>query len=235
MKNNYDTLATSYKKTDTKPDKQYSMLPTVVELADDLSGKIVLDIGCGSGFFANAFALSAKRVIGIDNSAEQIQMAKSGQPLNVDYRVADGLNSELPKADLVNAPFVLGYLESVEELKAFFASVYDCLSDGGRFITVIDTPSGSDLRKYGARKILHGSGEGVKLEIVLYNGDEEVCTLWATYHEPQTITQLLADVGFKEVAWHKPIVSQEGLEAMPDGFWDGYVNHCELGYVTALK
>lgn len=235
MKNNYDTLATAYKKTDTKPDKQYSMLPMVVELADDLSGKIVLDIGCGSGFFANAFSRLAAQVIGIDNSSEQIQMAKSDQPSNVDYRVADGLHSELPKADLVNAPFVLGYLESVKELKAFFANVYDCLSDGGRFISVIDTPSGSDLRKYGARKILHGSGEGVKLEIVLYNGDEEVCTLWATYHEPSVIADLLTQAGFKDIVWHTPVVSSEGLKNMPANFWDGYIENSELGYVSATK
>jgi SAM-dependent methyltransferase len=235
MTNDYNTLAASYKKSDEKPDKQYSMLPTVIGLAGDLTGKIVLDVGCGSGFFANIFAHSAERVIGIDNSSEQIQMARSHQPPNVDYLVSDGLRSELPRANLVNAPFVLGYLETMEELKKFFSNVYNCLSDGGRFIAIIDTSSGSDLRKYGARKKLHGTGEGAKLEITLYNQNEEICTLWATYHEPETVTQLLSEVGFKDIEWHKPIVSEKGFENMPEGFWDGYVDNCELGYVTADK
>lgn len=235
MENNYAALANVYKKTDTKPDKQYSMLPTVMELADELSGKVLLDIGCGSGFFTNAFARSARQVIGIDNSFEQIQMAKSDQPSNVDYRVADGLHSELPKADLVNAPFVLGYLESVEELKTFFANVYNCLGDGGRFIAIIDAPSGSDLRKFGAQKILHGSGEGAKLELILYKDEQPICTLWATHHEPNTITDLLAEVGFKEITWHKPVISREGMENMPTDFWNGYIENSELGYVTATK
>jgi len=52
--NDYSTLAHSYQKTDAKPDKKYSILPTVLMIAGDSSGKTVLDLGCGSGFFTHS-------------------------------------------------------------------------------------------------------------------------------------------------------------------------------------
>jgi predicted RNA methylase len=38
----------AYQQTDEKPDKLYSHLPTVLEIAGDLRGQTVLDLGCGS-------------------------------------------------------------------------------------------------------------------------------------------------------------------------------------------
>lgn len=50
--NPYDSLARDYEQTSEKPDKKYSTLPTVLQLAGDMEGKTVVDLGCGSGFFA---------------------------------------------------------------------------------------------------------------------------------------------------------------------------------------
>lgn len=235
MTNDYNVLADVYQNTDIKPDKKYSILPTVLMLAGDLSGKIVLDLGCGSGFFTRQFVVAANRVIGIDNSSEQIERAKQHPIPSIDYRLADILKEELPTADIICAPFVLGYCADVDELKNLFAKMYKSLTNGGRLVGVLDVPQGMDLKKYGATKILHGEKNGSKIEIILTDGITPICTLWATYFTTETVESLLVEVGFHNIEWHTPIVSEAGLSEMPRDFWDGYIAKCELGYFTAIK
>ncbi|MBP9747590.1 class I SAM-dependent methyltransferase [Patescibacteria group bacterium] len=98
MLNNYNQLAKEYSKTDLKPDKYLSILPTVLQAVGDLSGKTVLDLGCGSGFFSRAFAdAGAKDVLGIDSSLVQIDLAKQEPRLNVKYLVEDVFKTPLPR------------------------------------------------------------------------------------------------------------------------------------------
>lgn len=235
MPNDYNTLADSYTHTDVKPDKQFSILPTVLHIAGDVTGRTVLDLGCGSGFFTRAFGGSAKHVIGMDNAEKQIDIARQSSEQNVEYVLGDIMEDDLPSCDIVHAPFVLGYCSDVDQLRHLLRRAYAALTTGGRFVGVVDLPSGADLRKFGATKILHDEGDGAKIEIVLNDRGTPICTLWATYFAIDTIAAALYDVGFLDVTWHAPIISKEGLSAMPQGFWDGYVENSELGYVTATK
>lgn len=233
--NSYNALADVYQSTDIKPDKKYSILPTVIMLAGDLNKKTVLDLGCGSGFFTRHFAVTAGKVIGIDNSNEQIERAKQTPTRNTEYILADVFKDDLPTADVVSAPFILGYCADAVELKSFFTKVYRSLKSGGRFLGVIDVPMGEDSKKYGATKILHGEKDGSRIEIILSDGSTTICTLWATYFSASTIQSLLAQTGFQNITWHKPIVSGAGLKEMPHDYWNGYIERCELGYFTAAK
>lgn len=54
----------------------------VKEFCGDLSGKTLLDLFCGSGFFSLAFAKEAKRTVGIELSAEAIACAKENAAAN---------------------------------------------------------------------------------------------------------------------------------------------------------
>lgn len=233
--NDFDALVQSYQKTDVKPDKLYSMLPTVSQLTGDLSHKTVLDLGCGSGFFTRHLAKTAKRVIGLDNSLEQIALARKGQEENVSYLLADIIADDLPSNDLTVAPFVLGYMPNVEALGIFLKKVYSSLNEGGELVSLVDLPAGHDLSRFGAKKILHGQEEGSKLEIQLFNQGVHLCTLWGRHYSKDLITKMLEEAGFKNITWHKPIISEEGIKAMPEGFWNEYIDACELGYVKATK
>lgn len=103
MLNNYNQLAKEYSKTDLKPDKYLSILPTVLQAVGDLSGKTVLDLGCGSGFFSRAFAdAGAKDVLGIDSSLVQIDLAKQEPRLNVKYLVEDVFKTPLPRGGVLS-------------------------------------------------------------------------------------------------------------------------------------
>lgn len=58
------------------------LLNTVKEFCGDVSDKRVLDLYCGTGFFAIALASSAKEMIGVELSAEAIDDAKVNATLN---------------------------------------------------------------------------------------------------------------------------------------------------------
>lgn len=101
-----------------KPDKQYSILPTILSLVGSTVGRTVLDVACGSGFFTFPLAeLGAQLVIGVDNSEAQLALAQARRKVNTEFRYIDVFGHQLPTADVVVAPFVANYARSEEELQ----------------------------------------------------------------------------------------------------------------------
>ncbi len=66
----------------TNPHGAKLLLNTVREFAGDLSGKTLLDLYCGSGFFACALAGSAQRTVGVELVPEAIADARVNAELN---------------------------------------------------------------------------------------------------------------------------------------------------------
>src|SRR3990167_4134420 len=135
--NNFNVLARRYQKSHVKPDKQYSILPTILRLVGDTGGKTILDMGCGDGFFGRPMAqYGAKLVIGFDNSNEQLKLARQWQFPNLEFRLGDIFQDNLPKADVINAPFVANYANTPEELTKFFSRVNGALNRNGLAVFV---------------------------------------------------------------------------------------------------
>lgn len=231
--NEYNEIK-DYKISHIKPDKQYSILPTVINLVGDYKDKVIVDLGCGTGFFCIPFIHGAKKIFGIDNSRTQLDLAKKHQ--NIEYLCQDIFISPLPIGDIIIAPFVANYASSVYVLEYFFQSIYQSLSPDGKVVFVFDLPNKKELKKFGAlKKILGPIRDEAKIQIILFNGEEKICDLNATYFTPATIEVMLKKVGFKNITWHKPIISKEGINVLGNSFWDGYVSDPELGYLTAKK
>lgn len=73
--------------------------PVVEELVGDVSGKYILDAGCGDGTYSRKFASLGAFVTGIDGSAEMISIAERYPvQLNLEYKVVD-LTEKLPFPD----------------------------------------------------------------------------------------------------------------------------------------
>lgn len=235
MPNDFNELCAAYQKSETKPDKLYSILPTILKLAGYLSGKTVLDLGSGSGFFTEVLAKTADNVIGLDNSSEQIALAEKSAPENVEYRPQDIFSENFPISDLVNAPFVLNYSKNIEGLAQLIRNIFGALTIDGKAIFVIDMPSGEDLTRFGAKKSLESEVDGSNLKIELFKDGRFLCELNVLYYSKETITKTLSEVGFRNIEWHKPIISEEGIKKFGPEFWEGYIDNPELGYVTAVK
>ena len=237
MTNDYNKIYLEYKKTNVKPDKLYSMLPTILQLSKPLKNKIVLDVGCGDGFFTLAFSQNAKFVYGIDNSKKQIEEAQKHSKENIKFIHSDMLKYEYPKTDIIHASFVLGYLKSKKELESLFKKFFDSLNNNGKVIGIIDAPNATshDNKKFGSIKKLKSLNEGEELSIELYDNNEQITTLHAFYHTTETIEETLRNVGFKDINWHKPTISDEGIKIFGNHFWEDYLNNIDIKYFTAQK
>ena len=235
--NKFDDLARVYLETDKKPDKLYSIVPTLLELVGDVRGKAVLDLGCGAGNVSRKLAaLGPSLVIGLDNSKAQLALASKEPRPNLEYRKADVFVDDLPNGDIAVAMFILNYSPNIQELGHLLRKIYDSLTLGGKLIAVVDMPSDHDLTRFGAKKrVEKPGGDGSPMTIKLYNKGKAICHLNAFYYTRQTIARLARQAGFKSVQWKKPIITKAGIRKFGEAFWSGYLGKSELGYLRCVK
>ncbi len=235
--NDFDKLASDYEKASYKPDKQHSMLPTMLSLLDLSKNQVVIDVGCGSGFFTEPIAQRVKQVIGIDISKEELNKAIPAE--NIEYQNADMLAFDYTPCDRISCPFVLNYIQSSTDLVCLFKSFHSSLREGGRAVGIVDMPASPvhDSRQFGAIKRVQGGvlKEGAVLDIELYNNEKLIVKLQSFYHTRETLEDSLAIVGFKRISWGDPIVSQEGMDQKGHNYWEEYKRSCDIAYLVAEK
>ncbi|MGQ5701215.1 class I SAM-dependent methyltransferase [Sandaracinobacteroides sp. A072] len=108
----------------------------ILELAGDVRGRHVLDVGCGDGELAVEFARRGAVVTAMDSSEAMIGAARARalrEGVDVDFRV--GLAQDLPcgrdRFDLVTAVTILCF---VEHPSPVFREVARVLRPGGRLV-----------------------------------------------------------------------------------------------------
>jgi 2-polyprenyl-6-hydroxyphenyl methylase/3-demethylubiquinone-9 3-methyltransferase len=111
----------------------------------DLSGKKVLDVGCGGGILTEALAKSGAQAVGIDLSKDSIAAAKmhaAQQGLNIDYRYENIEDTASKQAGEFDAITCMEMLEHVPEPKKIIAACSRLLKPGGHafFSTINRTP-----------------------------------------------------------------------------------------------
>ena len=139
------------------------------EQAGDVTGKKVLDVGCGSGVYSVDFARrGAERVVGVDFSGNMLEIARQeaqqhGVAERCDFIQADFLDLELDeKFDISVAMGVFDYVpEQVRFLRKMVA-----LTTGK---VIVAFPGHSLLREPARRLRYRLSGKG---EIFLYGGED---------------------------------------------------------------
>ena len=111
-------------------------------LIPELSGKTVLDLGCGYGWHCKYAAdHGAASVLGIDQSHLMIEEAKRRNPAeNIEYRVCDLQEFDYPLEtyDLVISNLVLHY---VEDLQQIYQLIHKTLKPGGVLLFNIEHPT----------------------------------------------------------------------------------------------
>jgi SAM-dependent methyltransferase len=102
---------------------------SLIEWLAPRAGERILDLGCGDGKLTAKLAEAGCSVVGVDASAEQIEVARR---LGLDARVADG--RRLPFAGEFDAVFSNAALHWMKEPDAVAAGVFRSLKPGGRFV-----------------------------------------------------------------------------------------------------
>ena len=141
MTTDYDPIAEQYKRSKQQPWRTYIEAFTLMNLIGDPSGKKVIDIACGEGFYTRLLRQrGAEKVTGVDLSERMVELAKAQeavQQLGIDYVVGDGRDLELgAKYDLAVAAYLLNYARDRGELGDMCKGIARCLRPGGRFVTV---------------------------------------------------------------------------------------------------
>ena len=123
--------------------------PAQIDACGDVRGTQLLDVGCGSGYFARAMAERGARVTAIDLSPRMIEHARRREdetPLGIDYRVLDAaeLASAFEAGSFESATSCVA-LQDMPSAEPVLRAVHDVLRPGGRFIASIlhpctDTP-----------------------------------------------------------------------------------------------
>jgi 2-polyprenyl-3-methyl-5-hydroxy-6-metoxy-1,4-benzoquinol methylase len=79
-------------RTGTDHNRTHVLDPATLDLLGDVSGKQVLDLGCGEGRFCRLLAQRGASLTGVDLSSRMIELAREAEakePLGVSYHEAD--------------------------------------------------------------------------------------------------------------------------------------------------
>jgi len=224
----------AYELAHEKPDKKYSMLPTMIHLCSPLQNNEVIELGCGTGFFTKPLAISAKHVLAIDHCTKALADA----PIipNVTYREANIFDYTYPNCDIVCAPYVLNYASSLKELEQLISKLSASLNREGKIVSIVDLPKNllHDNRRFGSVKKIKSFEDEQKIDIRLFNDDKEIFSFESTYFAPQTLERVCLQNGLSP-EWHLPFVSKKGIERFGSSFWQDYIHNCEVGYFVAKK
>lgn len=118
-----------------RPDEDEATFRSRTGLApEDLSGRLVLDAGCGMGRYARLAAQDGARVVGLDLS----WAVSAARELSSDLDGVDFLRGDLLRLPLREAAFdhiyALGVLDHTPDPKAAFLNLARLLRPGGRIV-----------------------------------------------------------------------------------------------------
>ena len=229
MTTNYYPIAEQYRRSKQQPWRAYVEAFTLMRLIGDPTGKKVIDIACGEGFYTRIIRQrGAAKVTGVDLSEKMIELARASEaqePLGIDYIVGDGRDLGVAADyDLAVAAYFLNHAHDRAELNAMCSGIARCLKPGGRFVTVNSNPAGAfpaapSCRKYGLEVSVVGPfREGAPITWTFYLEDGPFAVenyfLGVGSHE-----EALRAAGFRDISWHRPMLSPEGVSAHGREYW----------------
>lgn len=116
--------------------------PNLIRIIGDISGKHVLDLGCGQGYFCRQFAKKGAVVSGVDVSPELIEKAiQHSDGLQIRYVVSgaeDLFSFASQSQDIVVSVLAT---QNMRELDRVIAEVKRILKTEGRFYLILNHPA----------------------------------------------------------------------------------------------
>jgi trans-aconitate methyltransferase len=122
------------------PVRHRLLIPEVLELMGPLEGKIVLDAGCGPGWFFRAMAeRGARRICGIDSEATMIAHCRSLRIDTVELIEGDIRNSIRDK-DRFDVILLILVLHLIEDASSILVPITRSLKPRGKIVIVVPHP-----------------------------------------------------------------------------------------------
>ena len=215
--------------------------PTVMRVLGPVSGKDVLDLGCGNGYLARRLTRLGAHVTGVDASAPIVDHAlrrEKEDPLGVTYHVADAAKLDM----LVEASFDLVlcnmFLMDVADAEGAISEAFRVLRPDGRLVASISHPcfdvlnfSGWAVERIGFDSTIWRKVSRYRQQLAEKCGwqvgaDEVWCT--PAYHRPLSwYFQAFRRAGFVITALEEPEPTDEFIQGSPQGPWIAEIPlHC---------
>jgi SAM-dependent methyltransferase len=120
-------------------------LPTEADLRilGDVSGKRVLDIGCGAGENAITMSRLGAHVIALDVSPAQLALGKrraTAAEVRVEWHQSDAADLAFLRADSIDVALAAGVVHEIEDLDRLLRQVQRVLRPGAAFVFSHDHP-----------------------------------------------------------------------------------------------
>ncbi|MEV5123675.1 class I SAM-dependent methyltransferase [Streptomyces decoyicus] len=228
--NDYDSFAATYAmENENSLVNAYYERPAMLALAGDVTGRRILDAGCGSGSLSSALRDRGAVVTGIDASAGMLALARRRLDDDVALHVVD-LRNPLPfddgTFDDVAASLVLHYLE---DWGPTLAELRRVLRPGGRLIASVSHPFTAYAHR-DPRPNYHAT-TSYTFDWTL-NGHSVPMELWR--RPLHAMTDAFADAGFRLCVISEPQPEPAARELFPDGYQDLSTNPNFLFFVVEV-
>ena len=137
---NYDAIANNYNEFEQNAITLWRLgYPVVTDLLGDVTGKSILDYGCGTGTFSRFLQSEGASVTGVDVSGNMIEVAKRNSSDKIAYfPISSGGLDFIPDNmfDFVVSNFVLCTVPSRGEISMILDQIYRVLKKEGLFVFI---------------------------------------------------------------------------------------------------
>jgi SAM-dependent methyltransferase len=187
----------------------FTARPVVIEQLGDMTGRRVVDLGCGEGYVSRLLCeAGAGYVDGFDISPEMVRRAKEGAPAHASARLsyavrdlgAGGTMTPHSYDDAI-AVFLLNYL-SCAATSRVFELVRHCVRPGGQFIFTVPHPALAWLKPHSKPFYFDGEGQTYRgaidstLEGLIWRTDGKSVPVRAVHKTFSDYNRLLREAGF---------------------------------------
>lgn len=246
MPTDYDPIAEDYQRAKQNPWRQHIEAFTLLGMLPDLTGKSVVDIACGEGYYTRRLRdKGAARIVGVDLSPRMIELARAQeaqQQLGVEYSVGNGKDLSFEgEFDIAFAAYFLNYARDKNELQEMCDAISRSLKPGGRFITVnanpmLDWDPARSYRQYGFEADIEVPlREGAPIIWRMFLDDGSTFEIENYHLNAKTHEEAFRAAGFSEINWRPAQVSPEGQKSFPKGFWDVLLEHPTVAFIECVK
>ncbi|WP_371789739.1 class I SAM-dependent methyltransferase [Streptomyces sp. NBC_01471] len=226
----YDEIGEAFEGFKSLPLMRYGEVPSFLSMVGDVSGKSVLDVACGTGFYSREFKRrAAADVFGVDISVEMIAVAREfeeSDPLGVRYEVGDvaELTPGGRRFDIAVGVQCLNYAENLAAMRRMCANIHRSLVAGGEFFVLAQKPDYRfdcpSLERYGFRCEPTGeeaeTGPRARVTALL---DPQPISIVSAVPRREVYEECLRAAGFSAVEWVPLKVSEAGIREFGEDFW----------------
>ncbi|MEK7478820.1 MAG: class I SAM-dependent methyltransferase [Patescibacteria group bacterium] len=187
----------------------------VAKLLEPIQNKKILDYGCGNGKFSMYLSKFGAKVVGVDVSKSQLEIARKGEDKNIIYFLDNDPKIETEYINYFDAAvliFVLCEISSKEKIIAVLKRVCKLLKPNGELIILNPNWDKSNGRDFLTHQMQYSSElkPGGKVTTIL-KGDRPI-HIPDYYWSKINYLEMLKEAGFNNFDIHEPLAPKDGRD-----------------------